>query len=119
MPVPVEVGGDATGATDLEVGARPPADVDELSLHVAEEGGPGQAAVPLVAGGVPLRVGVHDEKVEPAVAVVVEPAQPSAHHREFVVSGNPEAERTLAKVQPDLRGDVPEANVRHLSHGAR
>ena len=56
---------------------------------------------------VDVRVRVDDEEVEPAVRVVVQPAEPAAHHRRRV-QGHPVPERTLAEVEPDLVGDVHE-----------
>ena len=50
------------------------------------------------------RVGVDREEVEPAVAVVVDPADASAHHR-LVVVRHPEAERALPEVEADGRGE--------------
>ena len=56
---------------------------------------------------VDVRVRVDDEEVEPAVRVVVQPAEPAAHHRRRV-QGLPVTERTLAEVEPDLGCDVHE-----------
>ncbi len=83
------------------------ADVAERPVVVLEELGRRQAAVRLPAVGVRVRVRVDDEQVLPAVVVVVEPADPAAHHR-LVVVRHPEAERALAEVEPDLRSDVAE-----------
>ena len=81
VPVAVEVRGDAAVPLDGEVGVRAPAHVHERPLDVVEERAPREAAVALVAGAIGARVRVHDEQVEPAVAVVVEPAEPASHHR--------------------------------------
>ena len=81
MAVAVQVGGDAALA------ARSPAPgrtaVDEAPVVVAEErrSAAGRRAV---RADVALAVGVDDEEVEPAVVVVVEPADAAAHVRRRV-----------------------------------
>ena len=59
-----------------------------------------QPAVRVPRLRVGARVRVDCEQVEPAVAVVVEPADPAAHHRLALVR-DPEAERALREVEPD------------------
>ena len=61
-------------------------------------------------GAVRVRVRVDGEEVEPAVVVVVEPAEPAAHHPVHLVR-HPEREVVLAEVEPDLRRDVREPDA--------
>ena len=119
VPVLVEVARDAAVAAKLQVGARAAADVVEAALDVVEERAPWQAAVLRPEVVLVVRVGVDDVEVEPAVVVVVEPAEAAAHHRVRLVGG-PETECGLPEVEPDLRGDVlqPDAAERRRS-GAR
>ena len=105
MAVQVEVGRDAAVAAELQVCARAAAHVDEPPAHVVEQGTARQATVLRPAHVVLVRVGVDDEQVEPAVGVVVDPAQAGAHHRLGLVV-DAEAECALLEVEPDLRGDV-------------
>ena len=107
MPVEVEVGGDAAVPAKRKVGPRAAAHVLEPSAHVPEEGAPGEAAASLRRGDVDVRVRVDDEQVEPAVAVVVEPAEAAAHHRGRI-QRHAEAESAVSEGQPDLRRDVDE-----------
>ena len=105
VAVQVEVGRHAAVAAELQVCARAAAHVDEPAAHVVEQGTAGQAAVLRPAHVVLVRVGVDDEQVEPAVGVVVDPAQAGAHHRLGLVV-DAEAECALLEVEPDLSGDV-------------
>ena len=105
VAVQVEVGRDAAVAAKLQVCARAAAHVDELPADVVEQGTAGQATVLRPAHVVLVRVGVDDEQVEPAVGVVVDPAQAGAHHRLGLVV-DAEAERALREVEPHLSGDV-------------
>ena len=111
MAVAVEVGRDAAVPLDGDVRVRAGADVHELPVHVVEERAARQAAVRLPVGDVGVGVRVDDEEVEPAVVVVVEPAEAAAHHRLGVVR-HAEAERALPEVEPDLlRRDVDELDA--------
>ena len=105
MAVEVEVGRDAAVAAKLQVCARAAAHVDEPPADVVEQRTAGQATVLRPAHVVLVRVGVDDEQVEPAVGVVVDPAQAGAHHRLGLVV-DAEAERALLEVEPHLSGDV-------------
>ncbi len=118
VAVAVEIRSDTAHPPQGEVRARPPADVDELPLHVPEEGAPGQAAAPLPPWCVALGVGVDDEEVEPAVAVVVEPAEAAAHHRHGI-GGDPEAKCAVTKVEPACLRDVGEPNALRSRSRAR
>ena len=111
MAVAVEVARDAAVPLDGRVGVRPGTDVHEsAAADVLEEGAPRQPAALLPPGRVGVGVGVDREEVEPAVVVVVEPAEAAAHHRVDVVC-HPEAEVVLGEVQPSLPRDVGEANA--------
>src|SRR5437870_1810837 len=81
VTVPVEVGGDAPFAAHGTPGARGFSGVDEPSMLVAEEGGARKSAVRRIRTDVAFPVAIDDEEIEPAVVVVVEPAEPAAHHR--------------------------------------
>ncbi len=105
VPVLVEVGGDAAVAAELQVGARAAAHVLEAPPDVVEERAPRQAALRRPEVVLVVRVGVDDVEVEPAVVVVVEPAEAASHHRIRLVR-DPEPECGLPEVEPDLRGDV-------------
>ncbi len=105
VPVQVEVRRHAPVPAQRHVGPRAAADVDEPALDVVEQGAAGQPTLLLPAGDVELRVRVDDEEVHPAVVVVVEPAQPAAHHRDGIGLGHRVAERSVAEVEPDLVGD--------------
>ena len=102
MAVAVEVGGDAALAADRR-GPRRSRSVTSVKRppHVAEQPARGQAAgrEPLVA--LVLRVAVDDVEVEPAVAVVVEPAEAAADHRHRV-DGDAVAERAVPEAQAAL-----------------
>ncbi len=104
MSVP-EVGGHASVPLLRDVRVRAGTDVCEASVPILEEGAPRQSAALSPGLAVRVRERVDGEEIEPAVVVVVEPAQTSAHHRMEVVR-HPEAEVVLAKVEPDLSGDV-------------
>ena len=103
--VAVEVARDAAAAAHRETRARLSRDVHEPAVHVVEQAAPREPATGGVRGDVGVRVRVHDVEVEPAVAVVVEPAEAAAHHRRLV-AGHAEAERALADVEPDAPRDV-------------
>ena len=105
MPVEVEVARDAAVAAKLQVGARAAAHVLEPALDVVEERAPRQAAVSPSSGRIVVRVGVDGVEVEPAVVVVVDPAEAAAHHRVRLVV-TPKRNAHCAEVEPDLRGDV-------------
>src|SRR5206468_6706241 len=81
-----------------------------------EERGAGEPAVGRVSADVSLAVTVDDEEVEPAVVVVVEPAEAAAHHRGRIVR-DPVAERSLPEGEADRWSDVREAIAGE--HGSR
>ena len=101
LAVAVQVAGDAALAAHLHPCAGSSRDVREPAVVVAEERAAGQAPVIVPGGQIRVRVRVDGEQVEPAVVVVVEPAEPRAHHRCGVVR-DAVAEGALAEVQPDL-----------------
>ena len=82
--VAVQIGRDAPVALHREIGVRRVADVAEPAVRVLEERRPREAAVRVPLRRVGARVRVDGEEVEPAVVVVVEPADSSAHHRAVV-----------------------------------
>ena len=118
VAVAVQVCGRAAGAFDPDAGARLARDVDELPVHVLEERALRGAALRVPGGQVDVGVGVDDEEVEPAVVVVVQPADAAAHHRLGVV-GHRVAERVLVEVDAELRRDVHEAKVPEASDPLR
>src|SRR5207237_5904261 len=69
-----------------------------------------KAAVLLPLRDIAVGIRVDDEEVEPAVVVVVEPAEPAAHHRAYVVR-HPVAERALPEVEADPVRDVGEPDA--------
>ncbi len=81
VPVRIEVGRDAPVAAHREVGAGGGAHVDEGALLVVEERVAREPALLIPAACLRQGVGVHRVQVEPAIAVVVEPADASAEHR--------------------------------------
>ncbi len=93
------------------------ADVHERAPDVVEERAAGQSTVLLPATSIRIGERVDDEQVEPAVPVVVEPADTPSHHGGQVV-GDSEAEGSLAEVEPDLRRDVLEPNIGERACGA-
>src|SRR5829696_648218 len=101
VAVEVEVRCDAAAAPQLQVGARADADVLEAPAHVVEEGAAGQPSALRPLDVVLVAVGVDDVQVEPAVVVVVEPAEAAAHHRRLLVC-DPEAEGRVGEVEPGL-----------------
>ena len=105
VAVAVEVGRDTALAPNRAPGAGRGRDVDEAAVVVAVQSRPGEPAAGRVRADVALPVAVHHEEVEPAVAVVVDEAQPAAHHRRGVV-GDAVPERALPEVEPDLRRHV-------------
>ena len=105
--VHVEVGCHTAVSANGEVGAGARRHVHEPSSHVVVERGSREAAVGVRGNDVDVRVRVDDEEVQPAVRVVVQPAEPAPHHRRRV-EGLPVPERTLAEVEPDLVCDVHE-----------
>ena len=109
--VPVQVGRDAAAPAQGEIGACRLADILEPTADVAVEPARRQPAAGLPPGDVRLGVRVDRVQVEPAVAVVVEPADATAHHR-GLVARDAEAERLVAEVEPDPRRDVRQAERR-------
>src|SRR6185436_7135250 len=110
VAVAVEVRCHAALPADLEVGMRLLADVHERAPYVVEERATRQSTVLLPPTSIRIGERVDDEQVEPAVPVVVEPADTSPHHGGQVV-GDSEAEGSLAEVEPDLRRDVLEPDI--------
>ncbi len=110
VAVLVEVARDAAVSTQLQVGARAAADVHESTLDVVEERAPRQVTAlrPLVV--LVVRVGVDGVEVEPAVGVVVDPAEATAHHR-VRLTRVLEVEDVLREVEPDLPGHVLQADA--------
>ena len=108
--VAVQVGGDAALSSHREACPRRAGDVHEPPVVVAEQCAARQAAVLVPCADVGLGVVVHDEQVEPAVVVVVEPAEPAAHHRRRV-GRDAEAEGALPEIEADLLRDVRQANA--------
>ena len=110
--VAVQVRRDAALPADGEARARLRCHVDEMPVVVAEELAVRQRATPEVGVG----VAVDDEQVDPAVVVVVEPANAPAHHRRRV-RADAVAERALAEIEPDLPRHVlqPDAREPHRS----
>src|SRR6476661_7216156 len=117
VAVSVEVRCHAALPADLEVRVRLLADVHERASYVVEERAAGQSTVLLPATSIRIGERVDDEQVEPAVPVIVEPADSSAHHGGQVV-GDAEAEGSLAEVEPDLRRDVLEPDIGERARGA-
>ena len=103
--VEVEICSDAPVAPNCEVGAGTRAHVRERPVHVVEQAAAREAALLLPAIRLALGVGIDDVEVEPAVVVVVDPAEPPAHHRHRVVR-HAEPERALPERQPGLARDV-------------
>ena len=103
--VVVQVRRDAPFAAHREACVRPRGHVHEPALDVPEKGAAREPSALLPERCVALRVGVDDEEVEPAVVVVVQPAEPAAHHRRRV-EGHAEAKGALAEREADLGGDV-------------
>ena len=110
VAVEVEVGGDAAAAPELQVRPRAAAHVLESAVHVVEERAAGETAALRPAGVFVVRIRVDDEEVEPAVVVVVDPAQAAAHHRLGLVA-HAEVECALREVEPDLGGDILQMNA--------
>ena len=109
--VPVEIGRDAAAAAHREPGPRPTVTSSKRPPRLRKRrlvGSPPRASKP---GMSRLGVGVDDVEVEPAVPVVVEPADAAAHHRRLVAR-EAEAERVVAEVEADLVGDVGERERR-------
>ncbi len=105
VAVEVEVRRDASVPPQRQRGTRAAADVLERPVDVPEECRPGWAAALVPGGELGVRVGVDDEEVEPAVCVVVEPAEAAAHHRRRVVR-HAEPECAVAEAQAHRRRDV-------------
>ena len=110
VAVSVEVRRHAALPADCEVRTRLLADVEERAPDVVEERAARQPTVLLPTTSIRVGERVDDEQVEPAVAVVVEPADTPSHHRGQVV-GDAEAEGAVAEVEPDLRRDVLEPDI--------
>src|SRR5207237_5187853 len=83
----------------------------ELTVHVLVERSPWQPTLSFPSRGVGARIRVDGEEIEPAVAVVVDPTDASAHHR-LVVARHPEAERALPEVEAHRRGHILQAVAR-------
>ena len=81
MPVVVEVGGDAAVPPQREVGARARLTSTKRPPTLWKSALRGRPPLLRPAVVVDVRVRVDDEEVEPAVVVVVEPAEAAAHHR--------------------------------------
>ncbi len=111
VAVAVQVGRDAARALHPDAGVRRAVDVHEPPVHVLEERALRQAAAALPLGHVDVGIRVHREEIEPPVVVVVEPADSAAHHRLLVV-GHRVAEGALPEVEPELRRDVDQAELR-------
>ncbi len=111
VAVEIEVRRHAAVAADGEIGAGAGADVDEGALDVVVQGAPGQPARLFPPADLLFGVRVDRIEVEPAVAVVVEPADPRPRHRRRVGRDLP-PKRTLPEVDPDLAGDVGELDPR-------
>ena len=100
VAVEIEVGSDAALAPEGEAGAGLLGHVDEPAVPTLRKSARRRqpaSRFPLVA--LVARVAVHDEEVEPAVAVVVEPAEPAARHRRRVRRLVP-AERAVPEAEP-------------------
>ena len=110
VAVEVEVRCNAAVPAEREIGAGVSAHVLESPTDVAEERALGKTALRLPGEQVGGRVRVDDEQVEPAVVVVVEPAQAAAHHGRGVAR-HAEAERALTEVEADLARDVNEGRA--------
>ena len=106
VAVQIDVGRHASVAAQREVRPRAAADVGERPSFVVEEGAAREVAPVPPAGDVLFGVGVDHEQVEPPVGVVVEPAEPPAHHRRGVRRSVREAERPVAEPETHLAGDV-------------
>src|SRR5260221_446764 len=78
---------------------------------VAKGGGRGRPAVWVVGTDAAAPVAVDDEQIEPAVVVVVEPAESAAHHRGYVAR-HAVTESSLRERNPRLRRDVLQAVAR-------
>ena len=113
VAVAVEIGRNATLAPKRHAGARLLGDVGEPALPVSEEPRRRQPAARLPFVALVPRVAVHDEEVEPAVAVVVEPAEPAARHRGRI-RGLVPAECPVPEPEADLSGDVDEREIARL-----
>ena len=122
VAVAVQVGGDAARALHPDARVRRLRDVREVPVLVLEELALRQAAVVFPVRQVAVGVRVDRVEVEPAVVVVVDPADAAAHHRLRVV-GQRVVERVLGEVQADLRRDVrrasPPRRTRASPSGAR
>src|SRR3981081_3175872 len=97
---------------------RRAAHVAELPEHVLVEGRAWQPTVRLEPCGVRARVRVDGEEIEPAVAVVVDPADAPAHHR-LVVVRHPEPEPHLPEGESHRRRYVLQAVARGDGPGRR
>ena len=113
MAVLIEIGCDTAVPAHRDVDSGIRAHVLEATTDVAVEPAPWQAALRLRGDDVDVRMRVDDEEVEPAVTVVVEPAQSSAHHR-CRIQRHPESERSVAEVEPNLLGHVDERRAAQL-----
>ena len=106
-PVAVEIADDTAAPAHAETGTRRSRHVLEPAVDVPVEAAERGPAAILPRGRVGVGVAVDEVEVEPAVAVVVEPADAAAHHRRDVVR-HPEPEALVLEVQADDRGDVRE-----------
>ncbi len=110
VAVAVEVGGDAALTAERQANTGLRRDVGELAVVVAVQVPGRQAAVCLPRGQVVVGVAVDGEQVEPAIVVVVQPAEAAAHHRLRVVRHSV-AEGALAEIDPALRCNVGERDA--------
>ena len=115
VAVAVEVGGDAALAANGHVGVRRLRHVHEPAAHVAEQGAGRRAAVLRPQRELRVGVVVDREEVEPAVVVVVEPADSAAHHR-LLFRRQAVPERALLEVESRAGGDVRQPVA--AQHGA-
>ena len=105
MAVEIQVGGDTALSPDGEPGSGLLRHVGEATLDVSEETARRQPARRPPAGSIAFGVAVDDEEIEPAVLVVVEPAQAAADHRGRI-GLLAEAEGSMPEAKASLRGHV-------------
>ena len=117
VAVEVEVGGDASAPSQWRSAPASALTSVNCPLDVAVERAPRQPASCLPRAHVRLRVRVDDEQVEPAVRVVVEPAEPAAHHRRRVARHS-EAEGAVAGSATRPPARRPRARCRRACAGA-
>ena len=105
MAVEIQVGGDTALSPDGEPGSGLLRHVGEATFDVSEETARRQPARGFPAGSIAFGVAVDDEEIEPAVLVVVEPAQAATDHcgRIGLLA---EAEGSMPEAKASLRGHV-------------